>query len=60
MELKNLYTTQHQQTVDLETKEFLEKEILDMKEIAIVEHLTLTVVKLIMAITTQLRSMKDQ
>ena len=31
-----------------------------MKEIAIVEHLTLTVVKLIMVITTQPRSMKDQ
>ena len=40
--------------------EFLEKEILNMKEIATVEHLTLTVVKLITVITTQLHSTKDR
>ena len=60
MGLKSFYTIQPQQIVDLETKEFLEKEILNTKEIVIVEHLTLTVVKLIMVITIQLHILKDQ
>ena len=51
MELKSFYTIQLQLTVDLETMEFLAKEILNMKEIVTVEHLIHTVEKHITAFT---------